>query len=365
MASNTRGGNKWTWESMIKGASGCAHYNGGVLHFAFADAAIGYDCVACGARCCKGLGFALGGGELVQLLARAPLLSPFAQPMRGAVHMLDLEDGCWQLADDGQCSVERTYGREAKPSTCRLFPVNRLLRIGDAIVVDLQLTHCPLVDARSAPAPRTVIRWDEIARDLESAGTDAIAMDGRPPAGAPDDWLAREAAARDGASGWTIAAEPLPAWRRFFGVGDDEAARLEAAVLPLYRLAMPSLRMNLMTLPGAPPYPRLERARETQLAAGAWLACLSARAGRAPSLRGIAELWRGMPLVRELLVRWETRVTLANGVAPDSTPPEVAAAWPVLQKRATEVPIGEALASTTLPPALRPILLRLASDRVR
>jgi hypothetical protein len=348
---------------MIKVASRFTHYNDAVLHFAFADGAIGYDCVACGARCCKGLGFALGGGELVQLLARAPHFAPFAQPMRGAVHMLDLEDGCWALGDDGRCGVEVAHGREAKPSTCRLFPVNRLLRIGDAMVVDLQLSHCPLVDARTAP--RTVIRWDEIARDLESAGTGAIAMEGKAPPGAPDDWLAHEAAARDAAGGWTTACESAAAWRRFFGVGDDEAAALEAAVLPLYRLAMPSLRMNLLTLPGAPPYPKLVRAIEAQLAAGAWLAALSARAGRAPSLRGIAELWRGLPLVRELLVRWETRVTLANGVAPDSTPPEVAAAWPVLQKRATEVPIGEALASTTLPPALRPILLRLASDRIR
>ena len=123
--------------------------------------------------------------------------------MRGAVHMLDLEDGCWALGDDGQCSLERAHGREAKPSTCRLFPVNRLLRVGDALVVDLQLTHCPLLDARAAPGPRTVIRWDEIARDLEATGTGAIAIDGRAPAGAPGDWLGDEAAARDGAGAWT------------------------------------------------------------------------------------------------------------------------------------------------------------------
>ena len=334
-----------------------------VLHFAFADGAIGYDCVACGARCCKGLGFALGADELVPLLARAPALAPFAQPVRGAVHMLDLEDGCWALGDDGQCGIERAHGRAAKPSTCRLFPVNRLVRMGAALVVDLQLTHCPLVDARTAP--RTIIRWDEIARDLEAAGSGAIASDGRLPAGAPDDWLAREAAARDGAASWTPTREGAEAWRRFYDVGDDEAARLEAALLPLYRLAMPSLRMNLLTLPGAPPYPRLERGMEAQLAAGLWLAVLSARAGRAPSLRGIAELWRALPLVRDLLVRWETRVTLANGVAPDSTPPEVAAAWVALQRAAVARPLGEALAATTLPPALRPLLLRLASDRIR
>lgn len=338
-------------------------YNRGVLHFAFADGAIGYDCVACGARCCKGLGFALAAAELVPLLSREPRFAPFVQPMAGAVHVFDLEDGCWALADDGRCGVEVAHGREAKPSTCRLFPVNRLLRVDGTVIVDLQLTNCPLVDARTAP--RTVIRWDEIARDLEAAGAGAIANEAKAPAGAPDDWLAHEATARDAAGEWRIDGAHLPAWRRFFDVGDDEAARLQDALLPLYRLAMPSLRMNLMTLPGAPPYARLIRGIETQLAAGAWLACLSARAGRAPTLRGIAELWRGMPLLRELLARWDTKVTLANGVAPASTPAEVAAAWPILQKRATETTIGEALASTTLPPALRPILLRLASDRVR
>ena len=350
---------------------GGTHYNGavsdlGALHFAFADGAIGYDCVTCGARCCKGLGFALGRDELVQLLAHAPRLAPFAQPSRGAVHMIDLEDGCWALEDDGRCGVERAHGRAAKPSTCRLFPVNRLLRVGGAIVVDLQLTHCPLVDARTSPGPRTVIRWDEIARELEETGVDAIAMDARAPAEAPADWLTREAGPRDGAEGWRPAeGTARAAWARFFDVEAAEAARLGEAVLPLYRLAMPSLRMDLLTLPGAPPYERLMRGIEPQLAAGVWLAILSAHAGRAPSLRGIAELWRAMAPVRELLVRWETRVTLANGVAPASTPAEVAAAWPVLQKRATETTLGEALLSTSLPAAMRPILLRLASDRMR
>jgi hypothetical protein len=334
-----------------------------VLHFAFADGAIGYDCVVCGSRCCKGLGFALGTAELVPLLTRAPRLAPFLQMMRGAVHVFDLEDGCWELADDGRCGIELEHGRAAKPSTCRLFPVNRLMRVGSELIVDLQLTHCPLVDARSGP--RTVIRWDEVARDLEAAGPNAIAVEAKAPPGAPDDWLAHEAAARDGAGQWTLARQWMPEWARFFGVDDDEAAQLEASVLPLYRLAMPSLRMNLMTLPGAPPYPRLARALETQLAAGAWLSCLSVRAGRAATLRGIAELWRGLPLVRRLLAHWETRVKLADGAAPAGAPPELAAAWTALQSSARDAAIGEALAATALAPSLRPLLLRLASDRVR
>src|SRR5258707_951084 len=72
----------------------------------------------------------------------------------------------------------------------------------------------------------------------------------------------------DGGGSWA-------AWGTFFGVEAAEAGRLMEGVLRLYRVAMPSLRMNLLTLPGGRPWPRLERGIEPQLAAGAWLACLS------------------------------------------------------------------------------------------
>lgn len=334
-----------------------------MLHFAFADGAIGYDCVRCGARCCRGFGFALGGGELVPLLARAPRLGPFLQTTGDAVLAMDLEDGCWELAADGRCGVEVAHGRAAKPSTCRLFPVNRLWRAGAVTIVGLQLTHCPLVDAASGP--RTVIRWDDVARDLDEAGAGVVASElGLPPA-TPDDWLAREAAAREAAGAAPEVWPAWAAWQAYFGVGDDEARSLGRAVAPLYRLALPSLRMERLALPGAPPYPKLMRAMEAQLAAGAWLAALSARAGRAPSLRGIAELWRGLPLVRELLARWGAPVRLADGPAPASAPPPLGEAWTALLARAREATIGEALMATTLPPSLRPLLLRLASDRMR
>jgi hypothetical protein len=341
-----------------------AYYNDAVLHFAFRDAAIGYDCVACGARCCHGLGFALAGAELVPLVGRAPGIAPFLQLARDAVHAFDLEDGCWQLGSDGRCGIEVAHGRAAKPSTCRLFPANRLWRAGGVVIVDLQLAHCPLVDARKGP--RTVIRWDDVARDLAEAGDGALAAEAGLPPATPDDWLAREAAVRDAGDDAPLPrAEAQAAWRAFFGVADDEAAALAAEVAPLQRLALPSLRLQLLTMPGAPPYPKLMRAIDAQLAAGAWLAALSVRAGRAPSLRALAELWRGLPLVRELLVRWHARVTLADEPAPASAPPEVAATWTALQARAAVAPIGEALATTTLPAALRPLLLRLASDRMR
>ncbi|MDB4965185.1 MAG: hypothetical protein JWN44_874 [Myxococcales bacterium] len=342
-----------------------------MIYFAFPDAAIGYDCVTCGSRCCKGLGFALSGHELVPLLTRRPGFAPFLQMQRELVHAFDLDDGCWALGSDGRCEVEVEHGRAAKPSTCRLFPVNRLMTFGEHLVVDLHLADCPLVDA--ATGPRTIIRWQDDAGDLDDV--DAIGTTPTLPAGTPDDWLAREAAVRDAAGacrparvGELLSAEAgalLATWRRWFGVGDDEAAVLEAEVAPLFRLVLPSLRMQLLTLPGPPPYPRLMRAIDSHMAGVAWLAMLSRRAGRAPSLRGIAELFRWLPLLRELLVRWNTHVRLFEGAAPASAPPEVAAAWRALTELAATEPIGEALEATTLPPSLRPLLLRLASDRMR
>jgi hypothetical protein len=290
---------------------------------------------------------------------------------RELVHAFDLEDGCWALGADGRCDVEVTHGREAKPSTCRLFPVNRLMTFGEHRVVDLHLADCPLVDG--ATNPRTLIRWDDVARDLGEL--DVMGTTPTLPAGTPDDWIAREAAVRDAAAaarpvriGGLLGGEAtalLDTWRRWFDVPEDESRALEADVAPLFRLVLPSLRMQLLTLPGPPPYPRLMRTIDSHLAGVAWLAMLSRRAGRAPTLRGIAELFRWLPLMRELLVRWNTHVRLFEGAPPSSAPPEVATAWRALTDLAATEPIGEALEATTLSPALRPLLLRLASDRMR
>jgi len=58
-------------------------------------------------------------------------------------------------------------------------------------------------------------------------------------------------------------------------------------------------------------------------------------------------------------------VRLLESTAPASLPPELAAAWIELSARAATQPFGAALRSVALPPALRPLLLRLASDRMR
>jgi hypothetical protein len=355
-----------------------------VLFFAFLDGALGYDCVTCGSRCCKGLGFALAASELVPLATRAPGLVPFMQLRDGLVMASTSGEGCWQLADDGRCNLEVTFGHTAKPSTCRLFPTNRLARAGDVTVVDLQLASCPIGDARDVPQRpgATVIRWADVERELAEAGAGAVTMDAKLPPATPEGWIAREAERRDstralldlpsaaailgqlGADGATLA-RLQTAWRRFFALDDSEAVRLDSAVARPWALALPSLRWAALTAPGAPPYPRLQAALDADLLAGAFVATLSTRAGQTPSLRRVAELWRGLPLWRWLLAHWDARVTLADGPAPAGAPPELAAAWTTLQSRARDGAIGEALAATELPPPLRPLLLRLASDRLR
>lgn len=361
----------------------------GVLFHAFLDGALGYDCVACGSRCCKGLGFALAAPELVPLAARAPSLVPFMQLRDGLVMASTSGEGCWQLADDGRCSLEVSFGHTAKPSTCRLFPTNRLLRAGDVTIVELQLASCPIGDARDVPERpgATVIRWADVERELAEAGAGALTLEARlPPATPPgpgsDGWVAREIAQRDatralldapsaaailGQLGGDAAALARleTAWRRFFALDETEAAPLHGLVARPFALALPSLRWQSLTAPDAPPYPRWRAGLDAELLAGAFVGVLSARAGRSASLRRLAELWRGLPLVRGLLARWETRVRLADGPAPAGAPSELAAAWTALQSAAHDAAIGDALAATDLAPPLRPLLLRLASDRLR
>jgi hypothetical protein len=350
-----------------------------VLHFAFLDGAIGYDCVRCQARCCRGLGFALAPGELVPLVSRAPGVAPFLQLHATAVHAFDLTDGCWLLTADSRCSLELAHGRAAKPALCRLFPL-RVGRSGEDVVVELQLGACPLEDARglSAGPGRTVLRHEPLATELADAELLAFAVELRLAPGAPADLLGREAAARDRTAGWLDAsriedalggaADELTAltneWRGYFGLVADESAALAAEVARPFLLAVPGLRMNALTAPGAPPWPRLERGLPARLAAAAFLAALSLRAGRAPSLRAIAELWQNTWLVREALARWHEPLRPSEGEPPESTPPELGRAF--ARVRASERPLGEALgdAAAGLAPSLRPLLLRLVSDRL-
>ncbi|MBS1122509.1 MAG: YkgJ family cysteine cluster protein [Deltaproteobacteria bacterium] len=115
------------------------------VYFTWPDRRFRYECRGCGA-CCKGHGIGLdvAGGQLVQLLERRPELTAFLRRRGEAITAFNPRDRCWFLEDDGLCRVEVEDGRAAKPASCRLFPFNRVFRIGSYTVVDYNSAVCPL-----------------------------------------------------------------------------------------------------------------------------------------------------------------------------------------------------------------------------
>src|SRR2546428_7877452 len=118
------------------------------VYFTFPDGGLRYDCAACRQRCCRGAGFAFTAEELVPLIRRAPSLAPHLQLRGGgSFHAVDLTERCWFLDGNGFCDLEVKHGRAAKPSTCRLFPFNRVFRVGEVRVIDVNSVLCPLEPA--------------------------------------------------------------------------------------------------------------------------------------------------------------------------------------------------------------------------
>lgn len=115
------------------------------VYFTWPDRKFRYECRGCGA-CCKGHGIGLDvtAGQLVQLVTRRPEITAFLRRRGDAITAFNPRDRCWFLADDGMCRVEVEDGRAAKPASCRLFPFNRVFRIGAYTVVDYNSVICPV-----------------------------------------------------------------------------------------------------------------------------------------------------------------------------------------------------------------------------
>ncbi len=351
-----------------------------MTHFTFVDGALGYDCVRCGARCCHGLGFALPVADLVQLVGRAPALAPFVQIQSNGAHALTFGDGCLMLAGDNRCGIEVAHGRAAKPAVCRIFPL-QIYRIRDQVVADLQFRACPLTDARALdPGPGvTIIRHADLMSDLEQAGAAELYPEARLAAGAPDDALDRESELTRATASLLDAPDPLHAisgeadraslatlragWRRFFAIDASESAALEAQVARPFLLTLPSLRLAALTALDAAPYPKLIHRLASRLAASVWLTTLATRS-RPATVRLCADIWHELPFVRTALARFNEQVELRDTPPPPSTPTDLRIAFEVAKVRARDQPLADALCATSLAPALRPLLLRLVSDRM-
>lgn len=148
------------------------------VYFTWPDRRFRYECRDCGA-CCKGhgIGIDVAGGELVQLLARRPQIASFLRRRGDAITAFNPRDRCWFLADDGLCRIETEDGRAAKPASCRLFPFNRVFRIGSYTVVDYNSVICPLEVGDDGISRAEVLAEIEGIRDAAVVGTRLPARD--------------------------------------------------------------------------------------------------------------------------------------------------------------------------------------------
>jgi len=114
------------------------------VYFTWPDRGFAYVCAGCGA-CCRGLGIGFDAQtELAPVMARYPQLALFARGRGAAVTAFNPCGRCWFLDDGGLCRIETEAGRALKPASCRLFPFNRVFRLGDYTIVDYNSVVCPL-----------------------------------------------------------------------------------------------------------------------------------------------------------------------------------------------------------------------------
>jgi hypothetical protein len=143
------------------------------VYFPFTSGRLGYDCVSCGAKCCRGYGYSIRSGAeaAVQLLAR-PALRFFidaAQPGATSWFVRNSAPSCFFLTPGNECEIHRSHGPGAKPETCRLFPFNSMLLLGTHLIVSPHPTLCPLsvVDGGMRDSKST---HDILLRELASNG---------------------------------------------------------------------------------------------------------------------------------------------------------------------------------------------------
>jgi hypothetical protein len=348
-------------------------------YFTFPDGGLRYHCPSCRQHCCRGKGFGLGTSELIPLLSKLPSLAPHLKMKSStSFHAADLTEGCWYLRPDGNCGVEINLGRALKPSTCRLFPFNRIYRVGPVRVVDFNSTLCPL-----EPADGAGVTWAELEREMaELADNPALEVPAWQPALLDDDWLAierRTAALHrehaddpDGAAraeGDERTAARAREWGALYGLDADEQARLEWSVAPMVALLVPSLRWNYLFRKDALAYPIAVDRLTRRLRAVTFLAALAARtAGAPPSLRGLTELCHMQSFTLDVLERWDEPVRLVGASFDADVPAPLEPALGALLAGAFRggKPLGELLqaAAGTLPAPLRSLVVALASTQL-
>ena len=300
------------------------------VYFTWPDRRYRYECRTCGA-CCKGhgIGIDVAGGQLVQLLAKRPLLSPFLRRRGDAITAFNPRDQCWFLEDSGLCRIEVEDGRDAKPASCRLFPFNRVFRIGGYTVVDFNSVICPLFVGDDGISQAEVLAEIESIKDPTIVGTQLPSRDAETEGKA---FVDTERAIADAMFAAATTGDLATAWA---AQADDAAFELEcetqraaftaifehawappsAATLAASLWLTPSMRFN--ELYGPRQY--AQRPAMPPVLARMWLAWLGFAAigeqlaKRALGLQELTMLWSEQAPLMHAVARWTELPALKPG----------------------------------------------------
>jgi len=354
------------------------------VYFTWPDRRFHYDCRGCGA-CCKGHGIGLdvAGGQLVQLLARRPALTAFLRRRGDAITAFNPRDRCWFLADDGLCRIEVEDGRPAKPASCRLFPFNRIFRIGPYTVVDYNAVVCPLRVGDHGTSHAEIAAEIATITDPALIGTPLAARDPDAEGRAFVDTERAIAAAVFSAPG------DLPtAW----------AAQADAPALPHERAIATAAFTTLLGTPWQPPSlptltaatwltPSLRfnelygprqyapRSAMAPILARMWLAWLGFAAlgeqlaGRPLGLQELTTLWAEQAPLMHVVARWTDAPVLKPGpidlpgIDPNNLVRSLAQAF--VHNRKPKQPLGTLIAALPGDPTARVTALKAAESILR
>lgn len=301
-------------------------------YFTWPDGRFRYECRGCGA-CCKGHGIGLDveGGQLVQLVARRPEITPFLRRRGDAITAFNPRDRCWFLEDDGLCRIESEDGRAAKPASCRLFPFNRVFRLGAYTIVDYNSVICPLAVTTGGAGIAHADVHAEIAsiRDATIVGT---ALPARDPIGEGRAFVETERAIAHAMFAAADAADLAAAWSAQADAAALDAERAIATAAFEALLAMPWRAPSAPTLASAlwltpsmrfnelyGPRQYAPRSAMAPVLARMWLAWLGfaalgeALAHRPLGLQELTTLWSEQAPLLHAVARWSEAPALKPG----------------------------------------------------
>ena len=267
----------------------------------------------------------------MQLLARRPEITAFLRRRGDAITAFNPRDRCWFLADDGLCKIEVEDGRDAKPASCKLFPFNRVFRIGGYTVIDYNSVICPLhvvddggitqaevlAEIERTQDP-TIVGTQLPARDAETEGR-AFVESERAIANAVfaatdhEDALDRAWAAQADAA--ALATERDHANAAFEAILGAPWSAPSRATLVAACWLTPSMRFN--ELYGPRQY--APRSSMADVLARMWLAWLGFAslgeqlAGRPLGLQELTTLWSEQAPLMHAVARWSETPTLKPG----------------------------------------------------